>query len=299
MKAIGIDIGGTFIKGAICDGALLLQRTKSPTNAGSGREAVIKSLFSVLDELLPLADENSPIGVATAGDVNPYTGEIVYATDTLPGFTGLKLGELVSDYTNRRVSVVNDADGALIGEMEYGAARGKSDAVLLTLGTGLGSGIAVNGKILTGTNFRAARMGHITLYPRGRKCTCGGSGCAEQYVSATGLIKTASQYGLDIKSDEPDRLFNLALAGDSAAVRALSEFLYDLSLVVMTAVNIFDPQIILIGGGLVQIKDLWWDKLIDILPDEARERVAPAALGNSAGVAGATIAEKYIIRNSQ
>ncbi|MCD7722964.1 MAG: ROK family protein [Clostridiales bacterium] len=290
MKIIGIDIGGTFIKGVVCEKDNIIFQTKTPTNAQEGKDAVLRSLFSLIDELLPMADNDAPIGVASAGDINPYTGEVVYATETLPGFTGLPLGRLISEHTGREVTVLNDADAALVGEMAYGAGQDKPNAVLFTLGTGLGSGIAVDGHILLGTRFHAARLGHIPLYPQGRQCTCGELGCAEQYVSVTGLVRTALDFGFEVKVEESDKLMKAAINGDGSALLALNKFLQDFCAVIMTTQNLLDPDVILVGGGLIQLKEYWWDRLIKMLPERAAGMMTPAKLKNSAGCLGAAAA---------
>lgn len=290
MKTIGIDIGGTFIKGIICEKDNILFQTKTPTKAQNGRDAVLGALFSLIDSLLPMADSGAPIGVASAGDINPYTGEVVYATGTLPGFTDLPLGKMISEHTLREVTVLNDADAALIGEMAYGAAQDKPNAVLFTLGTGLGSGIAVDGHLLLGTRFHAARLGHIPLYPQGRQCTCGELGCAEQYVSVTGLVRTALDFGFEVKVEECEKLMTAAVGGDGSALLALNKFLSDFCTVIMTTQNLLDPDVILIGGGLIQLKKYWWERLIKMLPESVGKMMKPAKLKNNAGCLGAAAA---------
>ena len=247
MKVLGLDIGGTTIKGAVCDGEEVLLQTKVPTNAQGGAPAILQAVFSLADKLLPLTDEASPVGVGSAGDIDPYSGEVLYATENLPGFTGLPLRALISQYTGREVTVVNDAVAGLIGEMKFGGAKGKRDVVMLTLGTGLGGGIAVGGKILIGSQCHGGRIGHIPLHRGGRACTCGKAGCAEQYVSATGLLKTAAE--CHTAARDCTEIFNRAQSGAPEAIRAVSLFLSDLSAVIETVLALFDPQVILLGGG--------------------------------------------------
>ncbi len=289
MKIAGIDIGGTFIKGAVIEGEKIIYETKVQTNAAKGKQAVENALLGLADELLRYASEEAPIGIASAGDIDPKEGRVVYATDTLPGFTGLQLGKIVSEHTFRRVQVINDADAALLGEMEYGAAKGLRDAVLFTLGTGLGGGITVNGRLLIGNRFHAARPGHIPLYPGGRKCTCGALGCAEQYVSATGLIKNAKELGFETK-DGAEGIMKAASKGDEKAARALGKFIADFTTVILTLQNILDPEVIVVGGGLIQMKEFWFDGLLKRLPQDVRGKVVPALLKNSAGCMGAAVA---------
>lgn len=293
MKTIGIDIGGTSIKGAVIEDSKIIKRAKSPTNAKNGRDAVLQSLFTVIDALLPFADDDSPIGIGSAGDINPANGEVIYATGNLPNFTGLPLGKLVTERYNREVTVINDAVSGLIGELVYGAGKGCENLVLLTLGTGLGCGILLQNKVLTGSRCRAGRAGHMELHRNGRGCTCGNSGCIEQYVSATGLTKTAVEYGMT-KTDCLT-VFKLAYERDSTALKVRESFFKDFKTVLQDLVNLLDPEKIIIGGGLVELKQYWWEDFLSFLPQYLSSIIKPAELGNDAGFFGS----QYTARNKQ
>lgn len=285
MKIIGLDIGGTSIKGAVLDGTDILCRKKVSTNASKGRDAVLESIFKIISLLEPYADESSPIGIGSAGDIDPVNGKVVFATGNLPNFTGLELGKIVEEETGRKTSVVNDASAGLIGEMYYGAGEGKKNIVMLTLGTGLGGGIAVDGKVLSGKNFRAGRIGHIMLHSENpRKCNCGRVGCAEQYVSATALSRNAEETG--VSTTDCTEIFRLALEGDEKAFKASEIFLNDLARVIDICFCIFDPEKVIIGGGLAESREYWWHRLTEKLEEGMREFVVPAKLGNNAGFFG-------------
>lgn len=293
MKTIGIDIGGTSIKGAVIEDSEILKRAKEFTNAKLGREAILESLFKVIDSLLPFADESAPIGIGSAGDINPFTGDVIYATDNLPNFTGLPLGKLVSEHYSREVTVINDAVSGLIGELIYGAGNGVKNLVMLTLGTGLGGGIVLNNKVLLGSRCRAGRVGHMVIHPKGRSCTCGGEGCCEQYVSATGLIKTAREHGMT--DSDCEIIFKKAFEKDPTAIKAREAFFEDFKLVLQNLMNIFDPEKFVIGGGLVELKKYWWDDFLNILPSHIKSLMTPAVLGNDAGFFGS----QYIANNKE
>lgn len=293
MKTIGIDIGGTSIKGAVIEESKIIKRAKSPTNAINGRDAVLQSLFTVIDTLLPFTDDASPIGIGSAGDINSETGEVIYATDNLPNFTGLPLGKIVSERYNRETTVINDAVSGLIGELVYGAGKGCEDLVLLTLGTGLGCGILLQNRVLTGSRCRAGRAGHMKLHQNGRGCTCGESGCIEQYVSATGLTKTAVEYGME--KIDCETVFKLAHERDSNALKVRESFFNDFKTVLQDLVNLLDPEKIIIGGGLVELKQYWWEDFLNFLPQYITSIIKPAELGNDAGFFGS----QYTARNKQ
>ncbi|MEG2540890.1 MAG: ROK family protein [Clostridia bacterium] len=284
MKNIGLDIGGTSIKGAVVEDGKIIKSVKVATNAKLGLDAILQAIFDCIDMLLPFVDSNSKIGIGSAGDINPFSGEVIYATENLPNFTGLRLKEIVEKKFNREVTVINDAISGLIGELKYGAGVGASDVVMLTLGTGLGFGAVIGGKLLLGQNCRAGRFGHITLYPNGRDCTCGKFGCAEQYVSATGLLRTAKKIGLD--QNDCTEIMRLSTVHNKLAEASVDKFLSDLVLLVTDIENLFDPERLIIGGGLVESREYWWDNFLSRLTEHQKAVVVPAKLGNKAGFFG-------------
>ena len=136
MKNIGIDIGGTSIKGAVIENGTVTARAKRSTDISRGLDSIRDCLFAVIKDLLPLAGTDAGIGIGSAGDIDPYEGKVLYATGNLPGFTGFEIKKDVENKFNRRVFVVNDAAAAFIGEAYFGAAENCKNAVMLTLGTG-------------------------------------------------------------------------------------------------------------------------------------------------------------------
>ena len=164
---------------------------------------------------------------------------------------------------------------------------------MLTLGTGLGGAASINGKLLTGSNFHAARIGHIPLHIGGRECTCGKIGCAEQYVSATGLMRTAN--GLDCQCFNCNEVFKKAAYGDENCREAVKLFISDFCTVADTVKCIFDPDCIVIGGGLIELKQYWLEDFLNALPESDAKLIRPAVLGNDAGAIGAA----YLLENSE
>lgn len=284
MRNIGLDIGGTSIKGAVIDGDKIVKTVQVPTQAKLGLQGILGAINKCIEMLLPYIDSNGKIGIGSAGDIDPYEGKVIYATGNLPNFTGLELKKIIEKKFNRETTVINDAIAGLIGELVYGAGKNCQNVVMITLGTGLGGGILVNGKLLLGNNCRAGRLGHVTLYPNGRKCNCGGVGCTEQYVSATGLMNTAKEMGLNTHNSAD--IMKKAKEKDVEAVAVVDKFLTDLSTVISNYFNIFDSEIFIIGGGLVELKEYWWDKLMDKLDVKLHVKVVPAQLGNKAGFYG-------------
>lgn len=164
---------------------------------------------------------------------------------------------------------------------------------MLTLGTGLGGAASINGKLLTGANFHAARIGHIPLHIGGRECNCGKVGCAEQYVSATGLMRTANE--LDCRCFNCNGVFKKAADGDKKCREAIGIFISDLCAVADTVKSVFDPECIVIGGGLIELRQYWFEDFLNALPDSDAHLIRPAVLGNDAGAIGAA----YLLESSE
>lgn len=273
MKRIGVDIGGTTIKGALFDGEQILAEHSAPTNGREGREAIFKALYEVLDEL---QGGGASIGISSAGNFNPATGVCLYATDNLRGWTGVHLAEEVSARYGVKCKVDNDAICALKGELRFYPKL--TDVTMLTFGTGVGGASLVNGKILRGKNFDAARWGHVSLYPNGRACSCGRRGCAEAYLSASALLAHVRRR-LPVKDGE--ELIAQYKKGIREAVGAVMGFASDLNLFLTMIRTALSPQLILLGGGLMNAKE----EMETLIQDKSD--VAFARLGNRAGIYGA------------
>lgn len=274
MKRIGVDIGGTTIKGALFDGEEIIAEHSAPTNGREGREAILKSLYEVLDNLK--TGGGTFIGISSAGNFDPSTGVCLYATDNLRGWTGLHLAEEVSARYGVECKVDNDAICALKGELRF--YPDLTDVTMLTFGTGVGGASLVNGEILRGRNFDAARWGHVSLYPNGRACSCGRRGCAEAYLSASAIL-THTRRKLSVKNGE--ELFELYKTGTKEAVGAVMAFMSDLNLFLSMIRTALSPQLILLGGGLMNAKEEIEPRIQD------RSDIAFARLGNRAGIYGA------------
>ncbi len=290
MKIIGVDIGGTTIKGGIVENGEILLFAKRMTNIQLGIEEFKKSLFAVIEELLDETEPNCPIGISSTGDINPLTGSVIYATDSMPDYSGLCLKKLIEDRYHRKTVVLNDSLSALLGEYIYGAGKGLKEVVMLTLGTGVGGGVISNSKLLFGKEFRASRLGHTTLYKNGRPCPCGKKGCIEAYISAKGLLKTAEINGSNFF--DVNEIFTCE--DHNLIAKIVEEFTNDLISVIENYNAIFDPEVIIIGGGLIMTTDFWWDRLME--KNQTNIKIVPADLGNDSGIIGiAYLAENNFI----
>ena len=283
-KVLGVDIGGTKIRIGIInnDGTILFDETV-PT-----RVPLYPYLEKLVQQVLVEFPEVTAIGIGTHGFVEPKAGRIIYATDILPGWTGTKVKEQLQKATGRRVEVENDANCAALAEAKFGAAKGINRVVCLTLGTGLGGGIIWDGKLLSGgMHGGAAEIGHMILYPNGVRCACGRKGCLEQYISGTALRRRIAAAGLAIA---PEKLFLEAHSNESAR-QVVDSFVEDLALAVSSLQAVFDMDMLVIGGGVSESAEFWWQQFIEYLEPFLLNplSVQTAKFENDAGILGAAL----------
>ncbi len=277
MKKIGIDLGGTTIKSGLFDeDGTLLARNVQRTPAREGRYALFGALYAAIDTFG--TDGVDLIGISAAGDIDPNEGKVVYATNNLIGWSGADIfGALQKRYPGIPLMADNDAVCALKAELRFHPEC--RNVTMLTFGTGVGGASLVEGAIVRGAKFDAARWGHVILVPGGTKCTCGRRGCAEAYLSATALLKYGRRriYPLgDCKE-----IFTRYEAGDPDADDVLSRFGTYLNILLMNIRTALAPECIILGGGLMQ-SETTVRKLLDDDHD-----IAFARLGGFAGVYGA------------
>ncbi|MDQ0428475.1 glucokinase [Planomicrobium stackebrandtii] len=283
-KVLGVDIGGTKVRmGVIDDLGQILYEEQIPTQI---------PLYPYLEEnilrVLAAQPNVSAIGVGTHGFVDPKQGKVIYAAETLPGWTNTPVKEWLEKATGKRVEVENDANAVALAEAKFGAARGLDRVVVLTLGTGLGGGVLWDGKLLSGgPHGGAAELGHMILYPNGVKCACGRLGCSEMYVSGTALRRRIREAGLAIT---PPELFGNAQT-DPKAKQVVEEFTGDLALVISSLQAAFDMEMVIIGGGVSEAADLWMESLQRQLKPMLLNPldVEVARFENDAGILGAAL----------
>lgn len=284
MKILAFDIGGTEIKYAFCDENFNLTEKKSiPTNAHEGGRRIIERVV----EIIKSCDGIDRVGISTAGQVDSVKGEIVYATDSIPGYTGTKIKEIVESQTGIPTAVENDVNSAALGEAIFGAAKGCSDFICLTYGTGIGGAIYLNGRLFTGSSFSAGEFGHIVTHAGGRECTCGGCGCYEAYASASALVKDVKEKtGREMNGREVFENF------DNPEIRSvIDEWIDEIVIGLKGLVYIFNPSLIVAGGGIMNetyITDEVNKRLQKELMSSFRKvKVVKAQMGNDANKLGA------------
>ena len=265
---VGVDLGGTNTSvGIVDDSGTELLHSKFPTRPRENAAEFVARLAGVIHELLGrLAPGSTLRGIGIASPAaNGLRGTIESPANL--GWGTVNIMEMVRQHFAIPVAITNDANAALMGEQMFGVARGMKNVIMITLGTGLGAGIAVDGKLLQGENGSAGEFGHMTLEPQGRACGCGRRGCVETYVSASGVRRTVHELLADRLEESPLRSvsFNdlsvetvsrLAGDGDPIALEALTITGMHLGRLVANLAAAFDPEAVVLYGGLVNAGDL-------------------------------------------
>ena len=244
MKLLVFDIGGTEIKYALCDENFILTDKKSvPTNAHEGGRRIIERVV----EIAKTFDGVDRIGISTAGQVDSEKGSIIFATDSIPGYTGTQIKQIIERELGVPCAVENDVNSAALGEAHFGAAKGESNFICLTYGTGIGGAIFLDGKLFKGCGYSAGEFGHFITHANGKNCTCGGNGCYEAYASSGALVRAvAEKTGTQLNGREIFAEF------DNPTIRDIIDGWIDEIVVgLKSLVYIFNPSLIVAGGGIM------------------------------------------------
>ena len=313
-KYIGLDLGGTNIKAGVTDEqGHVLSKVSIPTEAENGPDVVITNMARaarmVTEQAKIKMSQVDYVGVGAPGPIDFDQG-VVRMAPNLPGWTNIPLQGRIAEELGRPAMLENDGNAAAFGEYWAGAGR-QSDKdvkhlIMLTLGTGVGSGLVVNGKVVHGADGNAGEGGHIIVQPNGRQCGCGQRGCLETYGSASYTGQRAAEAVRDSTEetslrppfDKGDKItakmvFDHAKAGDKLAQRIVEETVMYLSIGCVTLCRLFDPQLIVFAGGMILAGDFLFDQLRAefhrqswrILKDHVE--IVPSTLGNDAGFIGA------------
>ncbi|GAA0463958.1 ROK family protein [Alkalibacillus silvisoli] len=299
MIAGAFDIGGTSIKyGVLNEQGDILYQSKISTKADQGGQVVIEQVIELV-KALQKEYELDGIAISTAGQINKEEGSVIHATDSLPGYTGLNIKEELEIAFYLPVLVDNDVNCAAVGEYWRGAAKNVDHFLCMTLGTGIGGAIIMNGQVYHGHAYSAGEFGHMTLYPGGEPCLCGDEGCYEQYASSRALEQRAVK---ELKQDiSLPELFIKAHNKEAAPEAVIERWVLDVALGIKSLVHIFNPPLIVIGGGISEQGDDLLDKLkgsVDarIMTSFKRNlEVKFAQNGNDANLQGAVYQLKSLV----
>ena len=310
LPVLAVDLGGTKILAAIVsEDGRMIAKERFPTLADEEPQAVINRLLSALDRILNAGDmepsQLDSISIAAAGGIDMDRGLITHSPN-LPGWNDIPLRALVQEKYQVSTFLVNDASAAALGEHRFGAGRGIDNLIMLALGTGIGGGIIVNSGLYCGASGSAGEIGHMTIDVDGPECTCGNKGCLETFASGTAVAREAIRR---IRQGEKSSLVEVvegkieditaekvgvaARAGDSLSSDVIAKAAAYLGVGMVNLVNIFNPEMIIAGGGMAELGDL----LLNPSRHMVKERAFPVAarivqivtaqLGNEAGAYGA------------
>lgn len=304
---IGIDIGGTTIKGAIINhSGDILREARIETSAKGDGEGLRNNVVALVNEMVMgyggFKSSFGGIGIGCPGLIDSKRGMIVFSGNL--GLNYYPLGSVVSDSLGMSVKVTNDANAAALGEAKFGAGKKYKDSILITLGTGVGGGIVVDGKLFEGGSSAGTEIGHTVIVEDGEPCTCGRKGCFEAYSSATALIRKTKEVMQENEDSAMWKKYNLKMVSgktafdyaetDEAAKSVVDWYVKYLACGVTNLANIFRPQVVMLGGGVAAQKDKLTKPVQKLLDKQifagqgyAGVKVVTASLGNKAGVYGA------------
>jgi len=352
---VGVDLGGTQIRTAVLRGAQLLSRVSLLTGEDPVPERLIPRIHDAiqqaLDEAHTTLDQVVGIGIAAPGPLDSHTG-VVFSPPNLPGWDNVPLRDLFEKHYSSKIPVYleNDANAAGLGEYLFGAGRGSRDIVYLTLSTGIGGGVIVDGNIMEGTSGTAGELGHMTIDWHGERCNCGNIGCLEQLASGTAIARHANEAitagqgaellefaralqhanvsepgslqpnepGANEQSDSPSPLDSgspihisarivsqAAQAGIPLAHAIISSAAEAIGVGLVNIIHIFNPDLIILGGGLTQMGDILLEPALRIVQDRAMAvprnaaHIVLAELGANTGLVGAGALIYYHMKQDQ
>ena len=303
---VGIDIGGTKLATVVADkNGNILNKVRKPTNSDQGPEFAIQTLFQMIYMVIQDVELNeqdiSGIGVSCGGPLDTITG-IVYSPPNLPGWDAFPLKDRLEDEFNIHTVIENDANASALAEFRFGGGKGYNVVLYMTMSTGIGGGIVINGEIFHGANDSAGEVGHQILLPNGPQCGCGKRGCLEALCSGPSIARRAKE-SVEINSDslilslvnndldsiKSEHVIEAAKHGDALAIQLVDVTAYYMGWGIANLVNIINPDIVLLGTIAIAAGDLLLNPIRKTVADLAMTRpveivkIMPAELGESLG----------------
>ena len=306
-KIIGVDLGGTRVRAVLSSGTgQILARAEMPTQADQGLEHVLSNIKLTINCVIELADFSNLVGLAVGapGPLNPYTG-VVYSPPNLPGWNNVPLTAILEKATQLPVYLGNDANLAALGEYTFGAGKNYRYLVYITVSTGVGGGIIEDGRILMGAKGAAGELGHMSISYDGPRCNCGNIGCLEtltagpylrrraiEMLEAGHTSKLTQMAGGNLQNITPELISEAAYGGDETAQKLVKDTAFYLGVGVTNILHLFNPEIVVIGGGVAQIGDMLFEPLREVVKQRAMPAfwenvpIVPTALGGDIGLYG-------------
>lgn len=315
---ISIDLGGTKISTALVDGdGKIIAQDYRETLAAEGPDTVIERMLDAARDIIAdtgmSPSQVAAVGIGAPGPLDIDAG-VVISPPNLPGWDRIPLKQIIEDGLGITAFLENDANAAALGEHRFGAGQGADHMIYVTVSTGIGGGLILDGKLYHGANGMAGEIGHMTLIPDGPRCNCGNYGCVESLASGTAIARQARKrviYGVptliaDLAQGDPDLITakmvtEAAAQGDAEAQEIIAEAMEHLGIAMASLVNAFNPQLIVIGGGLTNIGEQLFEPVRHVIAQRAFSaaaevvRVVPAELGDDVGVLGAAAVALYKI----
>ncbi len=312
LPVLAIDLGGTKIIAAIISNkGQVVAKEYYLTLADEGPQSVINRILSAVDSLLNSkgigSSQLDSISIAAAGAIDFEKG-LVTSSPNLPGWHNIPLRDIIKEKYGINTFLINDANAAALGEHHFGAGRGVNNLIYLTVSTGIGGGIIINGKLYSGLYGSAGEIGHMTIDVNGPRCSCGNIGCLEVLASGTAVareaIKRISQGESSslteimegkIEDITAEKVSVAAQGGDSLALEVISKAATYLGVGMVNLVNIFNPEMIIVGGGMAKMGNLLLNPARQVVRERAFQlsaqavRIVPAQLGDDAGALGAAV----------
>ncbi len=309
MYRIGIDLGGTnIVAGVVDENYRIVATAKCKTALPRPAEAIVADMAELCFQAVKNAgitmEDIAAVGVGSPGACNAETGVVEYANNL--GFENVPMRDMLAALVNKPVSIENDANAAAYGEFVAGAAKGCSSCICITLGTGVGGGVIIDGKIMAGHNYAGAELGHTVIVVDGEQCSCGRKGCWEAYASATALIRQTKRameknpdsamwkLAGDLGHVSGRTAFDAMRAGDAAGKAVVDAYIRYISCGIANMVNIFQPQVLCVGGGICHEGETLMAPLRAHVEQErytkntaSQTKLCAAELGNDAGIIGA------------
>ncbi|MFZ5516098.1 MAG: ROK family protein [Candidatus Zhuqueibacterota bacterium] len=303
---IGLDLGGTNLKYALgTRSGELIKKLSRPSMADRDQSTIFKNIYAGIEELLSEAAKQNEtvtaIGVGSPGSIHFEKGQLIDSTPNIQSWTDAPIKKNIEARFNITTWADNDANVVALAEARVGAGKGYPNALFLTLGTGIGGGIILNHQLLRGAHHSAAEVGHVIVVFKGRPCNCGNRGCLEAYASAPAMVKryrrklkrTGVEYKIADLSTE--YIFHKAAMNEDLAKQTIQEACEYLGVGIASIVNVIDPDIVIIGGGVSEAGP----EFISCIENEVKKhaikaiarklKVIKASLGNDAGVVGAIL----------
>lgn len=300
---LGIDIGGTEVKiGIVTDSGDIIKTDSFSVNYDNYKTPIIETVLKSIDIFINKNNLDIStilgIGVSATGQIDTYDGTVIGTAGHIDNWISTPLKDILKRKYSLPVSVANDANCAIIGEYWKGSAIGFSNIVMITIGTGIGGGIICNGKLLSGKIGIAGELGHFSINNTGKKCTCGNLGCYEQYASTTALVNNvkdllATNTSVNLNNIDGKFIFDQIKLGNNEIQSIVDEWIENISVGLVGLIHIFNPDLVIIGGGVSKQEDYFINPLRNkifkmIMPSFKKNlKISSAVLGNNAGLCGA------------